>query len=134
MCIHLSEPRKHHYVPVFYQKHFAEANGLLWVYDRKLQVYKELRPRLICFEKDLYAIKPKDRPRDRRIETKYLSRIDTLSAAMLAKLAAGARLNPRLLCEMMVFAALQYTRVPANGEYIKASYEAGADDLMEVMF
>jgi len=53
---------------------------------------------------------------------------------MLAKLARGARLNPQLLGEMMVFAALQYTRVPANAEYIKASYEAGADDLMEVMF
>jgi hypothetical protein len=32
------------------------------------------------------------------------------------------------------FVALQYTRVPANGETIRAFYEAGANDLMEVMF
>jgi hypothetical protein len=25
------QPRKHHYVPVFYQKSFANAEGLLWV-------------------------------------------------------------------------------------------------------
>lgn len=130
----MSETRKHHYVPVFYQKHFTEANGLLWVYDRRRHAYQELHPRSICVEKDLYSIKLKDRPRDRHIETKYLSRIDALSAVMLAKLATGARLNPQLLGEMMFFAALQYTRVPANGEYIKASYEAGADDLLEVMF
>jgi hypothetical protein len=28
------DPRKHHYVPVFYQEGFANDAGLLWVYDR----------------------------------------------------------------------------------------------------
>jgi len=38
--------RKHHYVPVFYQKGFADANEMLSVYDRKLHTYKELHPLL----------------------------------------------------------------------------------------
>lgn len=33
----MSEPRKHHYVPVFYQKHFVNQHGLLWLYDRSLK-------------------------------------------------------------------------------------------------
>ena len=48
---------KHHYVPVFYQKHFAASDGLLWVYDRKLKTCKQLYPLSICFQHDLYAFK-----------------------------------------------------------------------------
>jgi hypothetical protein len=47
---------KHHYVPVFYQKHFAASDGLLWVYDRTLKTCKQLHPLSICFEHDLYAL------------------------------------------------------------------------------
>jgi hypothetical protein len=36
--------RKHHFVPVFYQKGFADRDGLLWVYDRKLRTFKRLHP------------------------------------------------------------------------------------------
>ena len=65
----MGEARKHHYVPVFYQNHFTNDNGLLFVYDRKRQIYLELHPRSICHQSDLYATKPTDgRPRDRRME------------------------------------------------------------------
>jgi hypothetical protein len=30
-----NDPKLHHYVPQFYQKGFADADGLLWVYDRR---------------------------------------------------------------------------------------------------
>jgi len=64
--------RKHHYVPVFYQTHFANSNGLLWVYDRRAKTYKELHPRSICFENDLYSLRSKKGTPDRRVETQPL--------------------------------------------------------------
>ena len=67
--IALNDPRKHHYVPVFYQKHFANAEGSLWVYDRKLKWCKDLVPKNICFENDLYTLKHDGAPRDQRIES-----------------------------------------------------------------
>jgi hypothetical protein len=42
----VSEPRKHHYIPVFYQTHFTNPEGMLWVYDRLLHTYKELSPKV----------------------------------------------------------------------------------------
>ena len=36
------EPRKHHYVPVFYQKNFTNDSELLWVYDRGLRALRML--------------------------------------------------------------------------------------------
>lgn len=69
-------PRKHHYVPKFYQKGFADAEGLLWVYDRARKTYHHLPPEAVCCERDFYSVKPEGLPRDARIESEYLSRID----------------------------------------------------------
>jgi Protein of unknown function (DUF4238) len=78
----MHEARKHHYVPVFYQKHFDNEKGLLFVYDRIRQTCLELHPRSICHQSDIYATKPADgRPRDRRLETEVLSSFDGKSAS-----------------------------------------------------
>jgi hypothetical protein len=129
-----NQAKKHHYVPVFYQKYFANKKGLLWAYDRKLKTYKELPPRSLCCQTDLYALKPKGRPRDRRIETQYLSKVDGMSARTFADFAKDGTLNPERLGSFIFFLALQYSRVPANGEMITATNQAGAQALMEVAF
>ena len=74
------DPRKHHYVPVFYQRNFANSKGLLWVYDRQSRTCKELHPSVICFEKDLYTVKHEKGPRDAQVESKVLWAVDALGA------------------------------------------------------
>jgi hypothetical protein len=130
------EPRKHHYIPIFYQRRFANSNGLLWVYDRLDKTYKELHPKSICFEKDLYATKPKEQPRDRRIESNVLSKVDDWHAKTIAAVvkAAPNAPSPDQLASLAVFAAIQHTRVPSNSGMITAMYEAGANDMMELAF
>jgi hypothetical protein len=71
-----NDPRKHHYVPVFYQRNFVNENGLLRVYDRKQKTYKELHPLVICFKRDFYAVEPEGKLRDMRMETKLLAVVD----------------------------------------------------------
>ncbi len=85
----MSESRKHHYVPVFYQKQFTNAKGLLWVYDRRLRTYKELPPASLCFKKDLYALKPKNAPKDQRIESQVMSYIDGVGCTAMRDLLSG---------------------------------------------
>jgi hypothetical protein len=131
----MGEARKHHYVPVFYQNHFTNDNGLLFVYDRKRQIYLELHPRSICHQSDLYATKPTDgRPRDRRMETHILSDFDGQSAAAIRELATLNPPRPETQAALAVFAALQYLRVPTNDTFMRAIYSSGGNDLMEVMF
>src|SRR5271167_4542096 len=79
----VSEPRKHHYVPVFYQKHFVNQHGLLWVYDRSLGTCKELHPASVCCEKDFYTVRPKDAPWDRRVETEIFNLVDGAGSTAL---------------------------------------------------
>jgi hypothetical protein len=133
----MGESRKHHYIPVFYQKHFTNDKGLLFIYDRKRQTYQELHPRSVCHQSDLYAIKPEGGPRDRRIETNILSDFDGMSAIAireLAKLKPPTPPSPDTQAALTVFAALQHLRVPTNDVFMRSIYEAGASDLMEMMF
>src|ERR1017187_10459142 len=65
--------RKHHYVPQFYQKGFANADVFLCVYDRKLHTYKQLAPKVICRTEDLYTVKVQPGVNDTRIDTDIIS-------------------------------------------------------------
>src|SRR6266478_2895339 len=125
---------KHHYVPVFYQKHFAVSDGLLWVYDRKLKTCKQLPPRAICCQHDLYAFKIPG-AFNQIVETGFLRNVDGASAKAFKQLMKDiARPTPELLGQILFFAAPQHTRVPANKHFISMLHESGASDLMQVAF
>lgn len=130
----MGEARKHHYIPVFYQQHFTNDKGLLFVYDRKRRTYQELHPRSVCHQSDLYTIKPADAPRDRRIETNVLSDFDGQSATAIRELTTLKPPTPETQAALAVFAALQHLRVPTNDFFMRSIYEAGAADLMGMMF
>jgi len=115
------DPRKHHYVPVFYQSNFVNENGLLWVYDRACQTCKELHPRVICFERDLYAVKPDNKPPDMQVEKRVLSMVDTAGFHGIRDFLAG---KPSRAAEeeTAMFMAFQWTRVPTVSRDIRTTY------------
>jgi hypothetical protein len=127
------DPRKHHYVPVFYQSNFVNENGLLWVYDRGRQTYKELHPRVICFERDLYAVKPDNKPPDMQVEKKILSMVDNagfqgIRDFLVRKPSRAAEE------ETAIFMAFQWTRVPAMSRDFRASYARMIQELSRLAF
>jgi hypothetical protein len=127
------EPRKHHYVPVFYQKHFADADELLWVYDRQRRTFKKLHPLVICFEKDLYALKPDDKPRDPRIESKVLALVDALGARGIRAFQTG-KASREAEEEVAFFMAVQYERVPTISRDIRATYAKLIEEMDRIAF
>jgi hypothetical protein len=127
------DPRKHHYVPVFYQKKFANEAGLLWVYDRQRRMLKELHPRVICFEKDLYAVKPENKPRDMQVEAKVLWMVDSLGARGIRDFQIG-KANRRAEEEISFFMAFQYGRVPTISRDVRATYAKAMEELSRVTF
>lgn len=126
--------KKHHYVPVFYQKGFADAEGLLWVYDRKLKTYKHLHPRVVCFTEDLYTVRPDNAPRDRRIETEILSPIESDTAPIIRKLAPGVALSEEETAKLAFFIALQRTRLPSFGRAVSRMQEVNMEQMMRIQF
>jgi hypothetical protein len=127
-------PRKHHYVPVFYQTKFVNDNGLLWVYDRQAHTYKELHPLSICFKKDLYSIKPEGKPVDTRIETKIMSEIDGAASIAIGRLEDGNGLDKDSFASFTLFAALQHQRLPSMDRDMRLMYEQALEEMMRVAF
>jgi hypothetical protein len=127
------DPRKHHYVPVFYQINFTNEAGLLWVYDRQRATYKELHPRVICFEKDLYAVKPENKPRDMQVELKVLSVVDSLGYRGIRDFQIG-KPNSEAEQEVAFFMAFQWARVPTISRDIRVTYAKAIEELSRVAF
>lgn len=130
----MNDPRKHHYVPIVYQNNFVNAEGLLWVYDRKLQTYKELHPRKICCEKDLYSIRPEGKPKDQRLESDALAGMDGVCATAIRQIVAGVgKLPARSTIEVIAqFVGLQYSRAPSMREFVTSSWEAHTKESMRL--
>jgi Protein of unknown function (DUF4238) len=127
-------PRKHHYVPVFYQQKFANEDGLLWVYDRRLHSYKELHPKVVCFQKDLYSIRLEDGPVDTRIETKVMAVIDGLGGAAIERLEAGKGLDRDSFEAFTFFAGLQHQRLPSVDRDIRSTYARAIEEVARISF
>lgn len=106
----MSDPKRHHYVPKFYLKHFCR-DGLLWVYDRDDGTYKHLPPKSVAAEKNLYAFTDKDGERDVSVE-KDLSHIEGAAASVIRKLESRQRVSFKEKCDLALFVGLMRYRVP----------------------
>lgn len=127
-------PRKHHYVPAFYQRKFTNEYGLLWVYDRALQTYKELPPEVVCLKKDLYSIRSNDGSVDTKIETKILSIVDRLAADAIRRLEDGKDLDRDAFDAFSFFAAFQYLRLPSIDRDVRQTYANAIEEVARVSF
>ena len=90
--------RRHHYIPVFLQKHFCDADGMLWYGIRDTHVVKRLSPSGAFVKRELYtsyeeAHQLRDRivfePHDRYERT--FAELEKRAAPAIRKLIAGTR-------------------------------------------
>lgn len=128
----MSGPRKHHYIPAFYQESFTNAKGLLWVYDRRLHTYKELPPKSVCCEKDLYALKPENAPRERRVESLVLSHIDGLGSSSVRELLSGQHDN-QTIQTLAYYIGVQFNRLPSVGRAVSTIWTKIGTEMLRGM-
>jgi Protein of unknown function (DUF4238) len=126
--------RKHHYVPVFYQRGFSDPDGLLWRYDRNSGEYKQLPPKVNCREEDLYAVQRSDGTWDRRIETDVLRHIDEAAAKVIRNLTTDSKPNRMEIRHLVAFIGLQHTRLPSFGKAVAKIVETEGDQWLRMQF
>src|SRR5262245_3674520 len=84
--IALSQPRDHHFVPVFYLKQWTNQDGKLIEYSKPYGnkiVAKPVGPRATGFQTDLYAFQHLPPELAQYLEGAFLKRVDTESSAAL---------------------------------------------------
>ena len=90
--------KRHHYIPVFLQKHFCDADGMLWYGIRDTQVVKRVPPRHAFVEKGLYTSYEEASERasdiayepDDRYERRF-AELESRAAPAIGKLIAATR-------------------------------------------
>ena len=90
--------KRHHYIPRFLQKHFCDADGMLWYGIRYTQVVKRVSPRDAFVEKELYTSyeEAHERPNDIAYEPddryeREFAELESRGAPAIEKLVAGTR-------------------------------------------
>jgi len=89
---------RHHYIPQFLQKHFCDADGMLWYGIRDAEVVKRVSPRHAFVQKELYTsyVEGHERPNDIVYEPhdryeRTFAELEKRAAPAIRKLVAGTR-------------------------------------------
>lgn len=96
-------------------------------------MYNSLAPKVICFQKDLYALRPTEGVKDQRIESEAFGIADGRCAAALKEVVTGKiPADSETLETIAYFVGLQSSRLPSSGEYIATIYRRGAEEMMRL--
>lgn len=128
-----NEPKRHHYVPQFYQQGFADEENRLWVYDRRARRYFQAHPNTVCCERELYTVDPEG-TRNRQIESVLLSKIDGLGAAAIRLAEERGQLDDPWKEYLSIFMAQQVTRTPVFREVVSRNVQAVGERIMTLSF
>lgn len=126
----MNQSHRHHYVPQFILKEFADESGMLHVYDKqKKAVIKQKRStKSIFFEHDRNTIEIGGQPSD-NIEKLYAGLDTELSEGYTDLLRRKAFTEDNFFPVMMLFNLLKW-RVPVNdAEFEKQNSALGYDEL-----
>lgn len=80
-----NQSRRHHYIPQFLTKEFADNDGLLFIYDKvNDKILKQRRPpKNIFYEYERNTIEGKDSEKDTSIEDSLFKKLDDMSSIII---------------------------------------------------
>lgn len=125
----MTQPKRHHYVPQFYLKNFANDKGQIWVYDRQTKKYRQQNVRDTAVQQHYYRIETKDGTHSTEIES-FLAELEGNACTAIVKLERGETLTEDDRQYVAAYVALQMTRVP---DFEKSSNES-QEKLIRKMF
>jgi hypothetical protein len=116
-------PRKHHFVPQFWIRRFAGADGKLWAYDHNAGRISERSPKQLMQIFNLYTVQPSGAD-DTTLETIDLNRIDSEGSSVFDRILNGDHTQSAKE-EFASFLAAQVLRDPD----VVTSYNQRAQEL-----
>jgi hypothetical protein len=111
--------KRHHAVPRFYLKRFADAAGLLWLHDVHGVTVARAQPHDALVETRLYAPETGADPHDDSLEVFLAERVDGPAAQPIDKLSRGEPLSDDERQYIALFLAFQERRVPRMREGVR---------------
>lgn len=104
-------PKKYHFLPRTYLEGFCVNSEMLYVYDKKREIYWKQKPSEIAFEKDFYLVKDENGLNNLNYED-ALERIESCFPSLKEKLQDYELLDFNQKEELAFFICLQMVRTP----------------------
>ena len=103
-------PRKHHYVPQFHIRRFADGRGLVNAYDRiKDKHHHKQRPRNVLQKRDLYRAKTIDQSQEFDLEH-ILATGETNWSRIVARIISEGVVSSESIPDLVEYLAFQFVR------------------------
>ena len=123
-------PRRHHYLPEFFLKRWAGADGRVFAYSRPYRdvVRRRVFPSETGFELDLYAALARATPAARQaFETDFMSPLDDLAAKALTSIETTGKRpsDPKLVDAWVGFVLSLMWRSPGRLEFMRRKLMKG---------
>ena len=124
--------KRHHAVPQFLLRRFANGNGLLWLHDLHLRSAVRVQPKDALVESRLYAPGVGDNPNDDAVESFLAQHIEGPAAIPVEKLAGGESLafDERYAVSLLI--AFQEIRTPRMRDAVGNLVERLADGVLRM--
>src|ERR1041384_1076630 len=106
----MSNPKRHHYLPQFYLEGFTR-NGMLCVFDREKNEYRNQRPKDTAVIRHLYTWTDESGEKHYDLE-QMLSLVEGRAKLVIQAIEKGANPSPLQRCHLAWFLALLACRVP----------------------
>lgn len=106
-----TQPKRHHYVPQFYLNNFADKQGKIWVYDRKIKEYRHQSVKDTAVQNNYYRMRLKGGGQTNELEG-FFSQLEGLACSAMNKLERGTPLTEEEKGNIAAFVAFQMMRVP----------------------
>ncbi|MGG1677717.1 DUF4238 domain-containing protein [Neobacillus sp. NRS-1170] len=109
----MSNPKKQHYVPQVYLKHFTHESGFLFIYDKATDEFRKQTPANTGYSKHFYTVE-KNGEKDYTIEKLLAAHVDTLYQPVIKKIERKEILTREDKVNLAIFLSFQHLRTPAQ--------------------
>lgn len=108
--------KRHHYIPQFLIKKFADEDGKLWIYNKETSQFsaEKKTPKTVFFEMNRNSIEINGQLHD-HMEQLY-GALDDRLAKGLTSLLAEEQLTPERVADILILAATLKWRIPVNDD------------------
>jgi hypothetical protein len=119
----MSNPKKQHYVPQVYLKHFTDDDGFIHIYDKEKDEFRRQTPANTGYSKHFYTVEVNGE-KNYTIEKALALYVDTLYQPVMNKIINKETLTFEDKENLAVFVTFQYLRTPKQ----RKNYNRMVDD------
>ena len=117
----MSDPRKHHFIPKFYQRGFTVDRGhKIWVYKKGNKSPRHCSIRSVGMQIDLYAFQRGGQVDFASVE-KNLALLDDQAAKIIQKLEAGRQITDKERARLCRFLSVMWRRTPKHMDHVNTT-------------